>query len=85
MFSSEDKRVRVREKTTTEAEGRVRELLLLLGTAGIEVGRCGGRKLLCLVATGVEVGQRGSYSSSWQLGWRSAGTAGIEPTMLIDA
>ena len=46
----------------TEAEGRAREreLLLLLGTAGVEVGQCGGGKLLYLVATGMEVCRRGT-------------------------
>ena len=34
--------------------------LLLLGTAGMEVGQCGGGKLLYLVATGMEVCRRGT-------------------------
>ena len=59
LYSSEDKRIHTRRKTTTEAEGWVREqeLLLLLGTIGMEVGRCGSRKMLYLVATGIEVGR----------------------------
>ena len=66
ILSSEDKRVRPHRKTTTEAEGRVRErewereLLLLLGTAGMEVGQCGDGKLLHLVATGMEVCRSGT-------------------------
>ena len=38
-----------------EAKGRARELLLLFVTDGIEVGRCGGGKLLFLVAVGIAV------------------------------
>ena len=76
---------RARKDNDGEAEGRARELLLLFWTAGIEVGQCSGGKLLCIVTTGVKIGRCGSCSSSWQLGWRSAGTAGIEPTMLMDA
>ena len=72
LFSSEDKWARTRRKTTTEAEGRAQErkLLLLIGTAEMEVGRCGGGKLLYLMAIGMEVSGRGlgSCSSSWQLG-----------------
>ena len=62
LHSSEDKQVRPHRKTTTEAEGRAREreLLLLLGTAGVEVVQCCGGKLLYLVATGMEICRRGT-------------------------
>ena len=43
-----------------EEKERARDLLLLLVTAGMEIGRCGGRKLLCLVTTGVEVDRCGA-------------------------
>ena len=55
-----DKRVRARQETTMGAEGRAREMLLLLVMAGIEVGRCGGGKLLFLVTVGIAVGRRGA-------------------------
>ena len=42
-----------------EKEERTRELLLLLVTAGMKVGRCDSGKLLFLVAAGMEVGWRG--------------------------
>ena len=57
-----DKRVRPHQKKTTEVKGRAREreLLLLLGTAGIEFGQCGSGTLIYLVATGMEVCRRGT-------------------------
>ena len=59
-----------------EEEERARELLLLLVTAGMEVGRCNGGKLLFLVAAGMEVGWRGA---GWLLLFVAAGTEVGQP------
>ena len=51
-----------------EKEERTRELLLLLVTAGMGVGRCNGEKLLFLVAAGMEVGWHGAFQhQAWML------------------
>ena len=87
MFSSEDKQVRAPRWKTAEAKGRARELLLLLVTAKMEVGRCGDGKLLFFVAAGMEVGRRdaGQLLLLVALRWRPACTAGTESVMSMDA